>query len=194
MKKIQIIIIMLFLGVQNIVAQKVKQVSVMATTEAIGLPFTNYAPIHPGIEASITFARNEQDKSVQLFNAKAGSFYHRKLQIAVYLGGEYQYSRKLFKQKISLDFPIGLGYFHTFYPGEIYEQNGNGDFERVNQFGRPHLYINLGIGLTYIGRGNIQPFIRQEALIQTPFANGIPVIPHSLIKIGVNIKFGEDEN
>ena len=169
-------------------AQQLQQFSVSVNSEAIGLPFTNYSPIHPGFEMTGTFRKNETSNNIQCLNAKAGFFYHQRLAIGIYLGGEYQYSQKLFNEKLSLDLPVGLGYLHTFYPNELYEQNENGDFEVINQFGRSHLYINLGVGLTYLNRGKIQPFVKQELLLQTPFANGIPAIPHSLIKIGIQIK------
>jgi len=175
-------------------AQKVDQLSVAATTEAIGLPFTNYLPIHPGLELKVTLKTKETKKNKQSFNANLGGYFHRKLETAFYLGPEYQYTQKLFNQKLGLDFPVGLGYLHTFYPADLYEQTESGDFEVVTQFGRPHLYVNLGVGLTYLGSKRIQPFIRQELFIETPFANGFPLIPHSLLKIGLNIKLENNDN
>lgn len=168
-------------------SQQLHQLSVSANTEAIGLPFTNYSPIHPGLEIAATVKKKDQARNLQYWNAKAGFFYHQRLETAIYLGGEYQYSQKLFQQNLSLDVPVGAGYLHSFYPGELYEQNEAGDFENISQLGRSHVYVNLGIGLTYIGSSKVQPFIRQELLLETPFANGIPAIPHSLFKIGVQI-------
>lgn len=169
-------------------AQRLEQFSVAVYSEAIGLPFTNYSPIHPGMAVSATLKETEKAKSIRYLDVTAGFFYHERLETALYLGGTYQYSHKLFNRTMSVDLPVGLGYLHSFYPGELYEQNEVGDFETVNQWGRSHLYVNLGVGLTYLSKGNIQPFIRQELLLETPFANGIPVIPHSLLKIGVQVK------
>lgn len=168
--------------------QVFQQYAVSLNSEAIGLPFTNYSPIHPGIEITGTIRKKEKAKSVRYTNLKMGFFHHQRVENAIYLGGEYQYSQKLFKQKLSLDLPVGLGYLHSFYPAEIYEQNDSGDFEKITQLGRPHLYVNLGIGVTYTGADKVQPFVRQELLLETPFANGIPVIPHSILKIGIQIK------
>lgn len=174
-------------------AQKIKQYSIAATSEAIGLPFTNYAPYHPGAEFTTILKITEKEKSTRYLGLKAGFFYHQKLETAIYVGGEYQYSFRLPTDKLSLDVPLGLGYLHSFYPSELYEQNNEGDFEKVSQFGRPHLYLNLGIGLTYRMNERVQPFIRQSLLLETPFANGIPVIPHSLIQLGVQIKVHKNE-
>ena len=169
-------------------SQGLQQLSLSINSEAIGLPFTNYSPIHPGIEISGSLKRNERDRSIRYLNLKAGFFHHERLENAIYLGGEYQYSQKLFGGKMSLDVPMGLGYLHSFYPGELYEQNEAGDFETISQAGRSHLYVNLGVGLTFLPQSKIQPFIRQELLLETPFANGIPVIPHSLLKVGIQLK------
>ncbi len=186
MTKILILVSLLFS--LSSYGQKIEQISISGISEAIGLPFTNYSPIHPGLEFSSTIKKVDRPRSNRYLNAKAGFFYHQKLEAAIYLGGEFQYSYKIINQKLSVDLPLGLGYLHSFYPGELYEQNEIGDFEVVNQFGRSHLYLNLGLGLTYLHDGRVEPFIRQELLIETPFANGLPLIPHSLVKIGVQIK------
>lgn len=169
-------------------SQVFQQYAVSLNTEAVGLPFTNYSPIHLGIEITGTIRKVEKSKSIRYTNVKVGFFHHMRLENALYVGGEYQYSQKLFKERLSIDLPMGLGYLHSFYPGEIYEQNEVGDFEKINQIGRSHLYLNLGIGMTYLSESKFQPFVRQELLLETPFANGIPVIHHSLLKIGVQIK------
>ncbi|MEM1319405.1 MAG: hypothetical protein AAGG75_04065 [Bacteroidota bacterium] len=103
------------------------------------------------------------------------------METAIYLGGTYQYSQKLLKQRISLDFPVGADYLHSFYPGELYEQNAEGDFNELKQLGRPHFCANLGVSLTYLGKGSIQPFIRQELLLEIPYSEEQP-IPAGTVK------------
>lgn len=174
-------------------SQKLEQISVAATTEAIGLPFTNYFPYHPGLEIKGNIKKTEKPKSIRYFNINLGSFYHQKVEMAFYLGVEYQYTLKLFKGKIGLDFPVGLGYLHSFYPGKLYEQSDDGNFEEVSQLGRPHAYANLGVGLSYLSCSKFQPFIRQELLVETPFANGIPIVPHSILKVGTHINLNINE-
>ncbi len=181
-------IILLSICTLSVYGQKIDQISVAATTKAIGLPFTNYLPYHPGLELRATLRTKTTNKKTQRYNVNLGAFFHRRLQTGFYIGGEFQYTRKLFRQAIGLDLPIGVGYLHTFYPNELYEQTVNGDFEVVSQLGRPHAYINLGIGISYLKPKKVQPFIRQELFVQTPFANGIPVVPHSFFKIGINLK------
>ena len=174
-----IAIILLSICSLSAYGQKIDQISIAATSKAIGLPFTNYLPYHPGLEFKATFKTKTTDKKIQRYNVNLGAFFHRRLQTGFYIGGEFQYTKTLFQQTIGLDLPVGLGYLHTFYPNELYEQRENGDFEVVSQFGRPHVYINLGIGISYLRPKKIHPFIRQELFVQTPFANSFPVLPHS---------------
>ena len=174
--------------------QRIESLSVAVTTEAIGLPFTNYRPLHPGFEIKTTWKTKETDKNIQRYNTNLGAYFHRRVENGIYLGGEYQYTQKLFQQKVGLDFPAGLGYLHSFYPGELYEQDENGEFSVVQQGGRPHFYLNLGTGISYLGASRFQPFIRQTVMVETPFANGIPVILHSFLHVGVNIQLGKNEH
>ena len=190
MKRILVLIIITFIT-QNLCAQILKAYSFAVTSEAIGLPFTNYLPLHPGIEIKGTFKKVERPTSQQVLNGNIGFFYHQKVAIGIYAGGEYQFSKKLFSQRISLDFPIGLGYLHTIYPGEVYEIT-DGELVEVNQKGRPHLYTNLGIGLTFIKSKKTNLFIRQEFMLEL-FGNTLTAIPHSLLKVGVQIKILRDE-
>ncbi len=186
--------LLLLTAVRQGEAQQLDRFSIAATSEAIGLPFTNYLPYHPGIEFKLGLLLKETRHNIQHFNTTLGMYLHRRLETGIYMGGEYQYTQKLFSQKLGLTFPVGLGYSHTFYPGELYQQVENGDFEQVFQFGRPHFYVNGGVGLIYLGSKKIQPFIQQIMFVKTPFANGIPVMIHSFLKIGIHIKISNDEN
>ena len=155
--------------------------------ENVAFPFTRYTPIHPGAEIGVGVYEVEKDKSIQTVNVYAGGFYHKRLELGLYVRGEYQYTLK-FKDKVGLDLPVGIGYLHSFYPGELYELNSNGEFETVSQTGRPHALITGGVGVRYLGFEKVQPFVRQSIGIETPFANYLPVLPHSFLSFGVTIQ------
>ncbi len=169
----------LWLGVSF--GQRLEKISIMATTEAIAFPFSRYFPLHPGIDITGTLKEVEKPKSTRSFNARIGMFYHRRIETGIYLGGEYLFSYKLIKEKLGLDLPVGLGYFHSIYPGEVYRQTDGGDFEEFNPIGRPSVYVNFGVGFTYFTKGNIHPFVRQEVLLE------YPLFPHSFFKLGIQI-------
>lgn len=174
--------------------QKLESVSVAVATEAVGLPFTNYRPLHPAFEIRATWKTKEAPRNMQQFSTNLGAYFHRRLENGFYVGGEYQYTQKLFQQSLGLDFPASLGYLHSFYPGELYEQDANGDFSVIQQGGRPHFYLSLGTGLRYLGTSRFQPFVRQSLFLETPFANGIPVILRSFLQLGLTIQLGKDEH
>jgi len=190
MNRVLILIVLTCIS-KGLLAQKLSDFSIAGMSEAVGLPFTNYLPVHPGIEMTGTFKRVEKLSSDQFLKGKVGFFHHERVALAIYTGIEYQYSKKIFSQKMSLDFPMGLGYLHTIYPGELYEIR-DGELVEVNKFGRAHLYTNIGVGLTYLKNEKIKPFIRQELFAEI-FGNAISVIPHSLLKVGVQINITKNE-
>lgn len=174
-------------------SQSVDKVSFSVLSEAIGLPFTNYQPFHPGFEFKARFKEIEKPKFSRSINANLGFFYHERVETTFYLGAEYQFEYKILNDKISVDIPLGLGYMHTFYPNEVYVQDSDGEFELKSQLGRPHAYFNAGVGLSYLGSSKVKPFVRQELLLETFFANGLPAIPHSMIKLGVHINIKSND-
>ena len=177
----------------NLKAQTVKGVSTAVFNESTAFPFTRFIPIHPGAEIGLTFRNVEKEKSIRQINAYIGGYYHRKLTAGFYLRAEYLHSLVI-KEVFAFDFLMGLGYAHTFYPGEIYSQNAEtSNFEKVNQKGRPHLILPVGIGISIPNKSKITPFLRQEMMIETPFANGIPVMVHSMLKVGIHIQIIKDE-
>ncbi|MEL7120388.1 MAG: hypothetical protein AAFO07_13140 [Bacteroidota bacterium] len=169
-------------------AQGIESISFSLFSESIAFPFSRLAPIHPGAEIGIQLSKDERSASIRSWNAYVGGYYHEKVELGFYLRAEYQHTFRLGKD-IGLDFPMGLGYLHTFYPGEIYELDvENGDFDKQTQLGRPHALVNVGIGLSFNRSGDFQPFIKHELGIETPFITSIPVVPHSFTKVGFNLK------
>jgi hypothetical protein len=166
-----------------------KQVSIALTNESIAFPFTRYLPLHPGAEIGFSMKQVEKEKSIRQWNGYAGWYYHEKVENGVYLRAEYLHGLKI-GSFLRLDAFGGLGYLHTFYPGTLLEINSEtGAIEEVPQQGRPHVIANVGIGIVYRNDSRIEPFIKQSLTVETPFANGIPVMVHSFLHLGVNLKF-----
>ena len=187
MKKIIIPIILLFCFL-NLNAQSFYGLSTSFNSEAIGFPFTNYSPVHPGVEIASNFLLKDKSHSIRFLNLKLGFYHHRRIENAFYLGSEYQHTLKALRKKLGIDLNCGIGYMHLFYPSEIYEQDGNGNFKVVNQFGKPRFYANVSVGVSYIGWVKIVPYLKQEFLLQTPFSGATSILPHSIVKIGIQVK------
>lgn len=185
MNKNLLLISLLLLGFSSS-AQIAKRFSVAVLKESTAFPFTRLLPIHPGGEVVVTIAEHSRQKSISNWNVALGGFHHKNIANAFYLRGEYAY-RPIIKSLFTLDMIGYAGYMHTFYPVEIYELNSqSGEFEKITQIGRPHALAGMGIGVTLIKTEKIQPFIRQEFAIESPFANGIPVMIHSFLKLGIS--------
>lgn len=182
MKKI-ISIGLLLLSI-NLTAQGNKQLSIAFMNENIHYKANGFNNFNPGGEIGITLKKKDRKFFFSEFSIYAGGYYHKKVETAFYIRGDYAFGIKL-QDVLAIDLHGGLGYMHTFYPGYIYEQNSNGDFEKTNQTGRPHAILNAGIGITVIKTGRVKPFIKYELMGETPFANGIPFIPHTFLKLGI---------
>lgn len=169
-------------------AQTPKRISVALQTESISPPIIRTFPLHLGGEVGLLLKQTEKTKSFREWNAFLGFYHHKRVQNAFYVRGDYTHRLKI-KSSFTFDMIGGLGYMHTFYPSEVYELNSStGEFEEITQTGKARAIAQVGVGFSYIKNPKFQPFFRVESGIETPFANGIPFILHSFIKIGTHIK------
>lgn len=174
-------------GSQAIFGQGNRQLSLTAINESIAFPFTSYKEFHPGLELGFSIRTREKEHSIRQLNAYAGWFLHQHIESAFFLRGEYNYKVKL-GEAFTAGFYGGAGYMHTFYPGTLYEiDEATGEISPSSQLGRPRALISAGLQLSYRTKAGIEPFVKQEFALETPFANGIPLMPHSFLKLGINI-------
>jgi hypothetical protein len=186
MKKLIVILAVIFSI--KIAAQSNKQISFAFMNENIHYKAKGFNNFNPGAEIGFALKKKDKKYFFNEFNIYVGGFYHKKVETAFYLRGDYAFGIKL-QDVLAVDLHGGLGYMHTFYPGHLYEQNNTGDFKKINQTGRSHAIVNVGIGITVLKTGSIQPFIKYELMGETPFANGIPFVPHTFLKLGIKYNF-----
>jgi len=191
MKKVIIVTVVCTLlvhsGSQALFGQMNKQLSLTAMNESIAFPFTSYSEFHPGVELGVSIHTSEKEHSIRQLNVYVGWFLHQYIESSFFLRGEYSYKLKL-GEAFTAGFYGGAGYMHTFYPGTLYEIDENtGEMIPLSQLGRPRALISAGLQLSYRTAVGIEPFVKQEFSIETPFANGIPLMPHSFLKLGINI-------
>ncbi|MEQ8580265.1 MAG: hypothetical protein RIC30_04360 [Marinoscillum sp.] len=168
-------------------AQQKGDLSIALMSESIAFPLTRLAPIHPGAEVGYTLYVWDQ-RTPRVLNVYMGGYHHERVENGIFLRVEQSHQFGL-TDWLATNLAYGLGYMHTFYPGELYEVNPRtGEFEKINQLGRAHALATVGIGFTWVNDSPVLPFVRQDLALETPFANGIPVIIHSFLKVGVNVK------
>lgn len=164
-----------------------RQLSLAAINESIAFPFSSYSEFHPGFELGYSIRSNEKEHSIRQLNVYAGWFLHQYVENGFFLRGEYSYKLKL-GEAFTAGIYGGAGYLHTFYPGTLYQiDEFTGEINSVRQFGRPRVMISAGLQLSYRSKAGIEPFLKQEFAVESPFANGTPVMPHSFLKLGMNI-------
>lgn len=168
-------------------AQKIESFSVALQTESIAFPFTRLNPVHPGIELGVTLKEKVKSKSIRRWNAYLGWYHHKSVDQSFYLRGEYQFAYGI-KNTIGIYVPVGLGYMHTFNTQPVFEQQSNGSFERITQLGNARVILNTGLGMSYLKLEKIEPFMKYEVMVQSPFVSTVPVGLRSFLKIGTNIK------
>lgn len=172
---------------QALFGQMNKQLSLTAMNESIAFPFTSYSEFHPGFELGVSILSSEKDHSIRQLNTYAGWFLHQHIESGFYFRAEYSYKLKLGKG-LRAGIYGGAGYLHTFYPGTLYEiDEETGEFFSSKQLGRSRALISAGLQLSYRSEAGFEPFVKQEFAVETPFANGIPLMPHSFLKLGINI-------
>lgn len=168
-----------------------RALSIMVLSEASSLPSYKLvkAPVHPGAALGTEFYLNNNETHQLLLAPVLGGYYHKNIYTAFFLTGDFLYR---WNTDIGLqpEAAAGIGYQHTFFPDQLYEADENGNFQPVTTAGRPHALIQASLGLGYalpIGdaKDKVALFARYQLQLETPFANGIPVLPHSIFYFGV---------
>jgi len=178
----------LILGISSN-AQTINSASASILNEAIELiPGNDFFPIHPGIELGVNFWRKDKRKFGHQFNTYLGFYHHKNVSNAFYLKAEYLFQIKI-KETIGIDLFPSAGYKHYFYPGDVFALNeSTAEYEKTNQLGIPRFTAGIGLGLTYLNRSKIEPFMRYEINVDFPHKL-LGLLPHTIFKIGVNYKF-----
>ena len=171
----------------SVQGQQSRSLSVAFQAESISIPFTRIAPIHPGVEVGVMITETVKAHSKRRWNVYAGWFQHQQIDQNFYLRGEYQFAYSLW-ETIGIQVPVGLGYLHSFHSEPVYEQLADGSFEEKTQWGKARAILNTGVGLSYLKLNSIEPFVKYELMVQSPFVSTVPAGPRTFLKIGANLK------
>ncbi len=189
-----IVLAFLFNFSGNLYGQLIKGISIAATTEAVTTPFKRILPIHPGAELGLNWITNNLDWTGQQLNTYFGFYHHKSLSNAFYIKGEYLFQFRI-RNTIAVELFLNGGYNRSFYPVEVYKMNETTkEFEKVKQQGHNSYFVGIGTGLSYVSRGSIDPFIRYEVFVETPFIEELNYLPHGLLKLGIHYKFSNNDN
>lgn len=159
----------------------VNEVSLSLSNAQWGLPFLQFTPLHPGIEASMSFLSIDKENFRHDVAVYGGFFYHELMATAPYLDLSTTFQYKVGRW-IGTDFRAGAGYLHGFYPGEAYVFSANtGQFETV-QANQSFFLATAGMGISALGLEGIEPFVRMDMMMLNNVYNMV-----TLVKVGLEI-------
>ena len=115
--------------------------------------------------------------------AELGAYFHERVQNAYFIDGGI-FFRQMLHRGIYAEGGSGLGYSHTFYPADQYEQGEDGNFYQIDRRSRGHLIITADLGLGYQLSPHWAVFTRYQFMLETSFTNEFPSGPHTLFSIG----------
>lgn len=140
----------------------VSEASISMYYNQFALPFTQFTPIHPGVELGVVFLKKDNQSHVQKVSGYVGFFHHKVIANAPYFKVNYDYQYKI-KKILGLNAYVGIGYLHAFYPGDGYSFNSSKDAYEQVPVNQAFFLSNLGLGLNYIKpKKKIHPFIKYE--------------------------------
>jgi hypothetical protein len=139
--------------------------------------------VHPGV----SFSYEHNLKRNFLITPSLGTYLHVKNHRAVFMDACFSW-RKTFRFGYSMEYGIGIGYFHTWeHGGKTYTVNDNDETETKFKWGRPNIMPSVKIGLLgWDFRKKTKLPVRVNADIiafgQYPFNNF--TMPHAALRLG----------
>jgi hypothetical protein len=119
--------------------------------------------------------------------ARIGGYYNKYNTSGLFINTEIGY-RYTFGFGLFTDAGIGVGYSHLFRPGAIYKMHSNGEYEQVNDWGKPSLIADFSLSIGYdFSRHLKMPtcvFLRYGNYIQLFYNPDIPALPQNSFQIG----------
>jgi hypothetical protein len=166
-----------------------KEISLSIYNNIFGLPFVQFEPIYLGGEIGFTFLQKDKPITTQKISAQLGFFNHKLIANAPYLKFTYSYQLKILRT-IGINVYAGLGYIHTFYPGDAYSFNtSQGSYEK-KQLHQGFLLTNAGFGISYLKTKRISPYIKYELMMAGSDTERLFTNFH----FGISIKLNKTKN
>ena len=179
----------------NFFGEPIFKISVF--THSIGLPFKDYIkkPLNLGVSLGAQFAYNKQKKNPWMQEFEVSWYKHRHLNKGLMI--KTNFSKNFFTNNGLFVAPeIGFGYIMDITENASYKLNTEGVYERgsgISHGFTTQLGVTAGKRFKREGKNDFAPFIKYEGMIQFPYSDFTPFLPHTMIQIGSKF-FVTDKN
>ncbi len=144
---------------------------------------------HPGmmVGAEFTIVGNQNHQLLGTLNV--GWYVHRRNYHALFLNSEIGY-RYTFNVGFNIHTLLGVGYFHKFADGTIYEVR-NDTLKEVRNTGRPRFMpsFSLGLGWDFRKKTNLPFGLFTRVQVFGEYPDDSFFMPHAALLIGANYYF-----
>jgi hypothetical protein len=167
---------------------------ITAGNHAVSMPFYRVLrmPYHPALAVGTEFTYRRGNHGQLLQTLSVGGFYNRYNATGLTLQTDFAY-RYLTGVGVFADVSLGAGYLHTFRVRPIYESNGQGDYQPVQDRGKPSALGSFSLGLGYdFSRQASFPFalfVRYQWFAQVPYVDPLPLWPQAITSLGFRFYF-----
>ncbi len=188
--------VVLFLIVHHVSAQKNKQISFAVMNTNSAMPFSKFGSlvtgvVHPGIEAGYGFNWKTKKKHDWYQEIKLAYFYHRFVQQAIPAYTDFGYRYK-FSKKITAQFALGAGYLHSIPATAKLKLGSDGEYKNDKDIGRSQTMVAVNTGLAYCinpsAKKPVKIFTTYQQMIQMPFVKAyVPLLPYNSLLVGISM-------
>lgn len=156
----------------------------------IGVPFKDFfkKPINIGVAVGMEFSYGQNTVNTWGQKLEIGWYHHKNLSTALWIKTDLVYLHTT-SSGVFGEAQTGIGYIHDFNAQQTFKQGKDGKYKTIKHSGKGGLLLGAGFGTGYVldsDNGNtIAPFIRYEAMLQTPYSKFQSIFPHGLLHLGI---------
>ncbi len=185
-------VLLLFAGMFSLNAQKTKFQFLAFYNTQPDLPFGKFGALfikdlHPGIEYGKGKIIRGAKKHDWIWSNRAGYFYHRFVQHAVYINTDGRYRWK--KGSLGIEASIGTGVLASLPATGVFRLTQDGEYKSKSPDIRLQASANIGAGISWALQSKTKLagriFLRYEQKLQFPFIRSyVPFLPYNSMMAG----------
>lgn len=151
-------------------------------------------PVYPGITGGVNYSFWQ--KGIHSGDTGTNGYYIHQMRIRRFFILNQTIGYQIWPLRFFyLHCDLGAGWMHSFYDQPVYAfDSGTGQYEQKRDYGRSYFSPSMGLEMGFPFKspwlGNPAVYIKYETFLQMPYSqiNNIPVIPGTLLTLGVKIK------